>query len=887
MPDVTDVRKRLSLDGTWLFQYDADGSLTPETIRPQREVLAPMPWQAQCPDLRYKNGIAWYARPFSLDENHAASAAAILHFGAVDYEARVWLNDVYVGRHEGGYLPFQFDVAHLLRPGENELIVRVLDVDDEHDPYPFGEILHGKQSWYGPLSGIWQSVWLELRAQAHIRRLRLTPNCQDGTVAVMAPVTSAATAGYRLLLQAHDPDGQLVGERWVEPSSTAIVRLESPVQRWGLEQPALYSVRAELWRGDRLEDRLQEHCGFRTVAAHNGRIYLNEEPIYLRGALDQGYYPHTIYTPPDLEFLEMQARNAQALGLNCLRSHIKIEDPRYYDVADRLGLLVWAELPSWRRLTPAARRRAEQAFRQMVERDWNHPSIFAWSLVNEDWGTDLAREASHRRWLAQFYQQAKELDPTRLIVDNSPCAPTFHVASDLEDYHHYCVIPDHAPQWEQWLDDFASGAEWAWAADYAEKRRDDLPRIVSEFGQWALPHPENIKEEGAEPWWFENGHSRNDGAVYPHGLRQRFDFWALERVFASFGAFVAAHQEHMARGLSQAISAIRQRPAIGGYVITELTDVHWEANGLLDMQRNQKQHQERLIEMNQDRVVVVRPHRYSVAPGAEITAEIEAFDVTGQGREGHLRWSCRSLGGQLPAPGGSIRLAVPTGARGSEIELVVEWIGPDRQVWAWNSVTLNCPQQAPSRPILHVDEDDALAQALATLGYPQAASAEQAIWVSRQFTPDCRRFVEQGGRLLLIAAYPGQHALPLGRVLAREGSVWQGDWATSFSWLRRTGPFSGIAGRPLLDMSFLPIMPTSVLADLPAPLMREHSWAGLAVGWLHKHVSLLVRMRHGRGHMVVTTFRLNSETLADDPIAQALFTAMITLLTPQSGKTTR
>ena len=866
------MRERISLDGLWLFQYDAAGDLTPQTVAPQREIFVPMPWQAQCADLRYKGGIGWYVRHFSLDA--LPDEAAILHFGAVDYHASVWLNGVFVGQHEGGYLPFEFEVAGLLRAAENELVVRVADLDDAH---AFAEIPHGKQSWYGPLSGIWQSVWLELRARRHLYRLRLTPDCARGAIAVQAGVSPAA-AGSRLLLQVRDPWGRLVGRHWIGAPAPADVPLDAPVQRWTLEQPALYTVTAELWHGEHLQDRLEEYCGFRTVAARDGRIYLNEEPLYLRGALDQGYYPYTIYTPPDVQFLEVQARKAKALGLNCLRSHIKIEDPRYYDVADRLGLLVWAELPSWGRLTAASQERAEHTFRHMVERDWNHPSIFAWSLVNEDWGTDLVHDASHRRWLAGFYRQAKELDPTRLIVDNSPCAPNFHVASDLEDYHHYRVMPDHAAEWDEWLQTFAAGAGWAWASDYDANRHAGLPRIVSEFGQWGLPHPERIQENGAEPWWFEDGFHWGDGAVYPHGLQQRFHFWGLTRVFGSFDRFIAAHQQQMARGLKNAIAAMRRQPDIGGYVITEFTDVHWEANGLLDMQRNAKQHLDALVPLNQDRVVLLRPQSYSGAPGAEIAVQLEAFDVDGPAREGELHWSCAQRQGQIPAPGGLISVTIPANAAGTQVELQASWVGQNGQQLATNRLALVCPRPPSARPPLHVVGDDALSVALPALGYPQAGRDEPAIWVSRQFTSDCRQALNEGGRLLLIADGEDDRPLPAGQVTLRDGSGWQGDWATSFSWLRRDGPFAGLPGGPLLDMSFLPVMPRAVIASLPAWLVRDHSWAGLAVGWLHKHVSLLATMRYGQGLMAVTTFRLAPEILAEDAVAQTLFAGMLTLL---------
>jgi beta-galactosidase/beta-glucuronidase len=269
-------------------------------------------------------------------------------------------------------------------------------------------------------------------------------------------------------------------------------------------------------------DEIEEWCGFRTVEAREGRIYLNGRPIYLRGALDQAYYPETIYTPPSLEKLEGQFRQAKALGFNCLRCHIKIEDPRYYALADRLGLLIWAELPNWMHLSPAAAARAEATFAAMVERDWNHPSIIAWTLINEDWGTDLVSNDEHRQWLLAFFQQAKALDPTRLIVDNSPCHPNAHVISELEDYHHYRVIPDNAAAWTRWVADFAARPDWAWFADYAHLRRADAPLIVSEFGNWGLPDPAQLLEDGAEPWWFDagtrwfRGQGRASFALWPH-----------------------------------------------------------------------------------------------------------------------------------------------------------------------------------------------------------------------------------------------------------------------------------------------------------------------------------------------------------------------------------
>ena len=173
--------------------------------------------------------------------------------------------------------------------------------------------------------------------------------------------------------------------------------------------------------------RSRDHFGFRTIETRNGRFYLNGEPIYLRAALDQDYYPDTICTVPSVEFLEDQFRKAKELGLNCLRCHIKAADPRYYEVADRIGLLIWTELPNGGISTERSRGRKETLLKGIVDRDGNHPSIVIWTIINENWGVDLVHDADHRAWLKRTFAWLKAYDPTRLVVDNSPLAPSFHV----------------------------------------------------------------------------------------------------------------------------------------------------------------------------------------------------------------------------------------------------------------------------------------------------------------------------------------------------------------------------------------------------------------------------------------------------------------------------
>ncbi|MFH1524925.1 MAG: sugar-binding domain-containing protein [Chloroflexota bacterium] len=883
---------RVSLDGAWDFQIDLGNTSDATPQGEWRSVIVPMPWQAQFEDLRNTSGVAWYRCHFTVDRAAFLSAtetAAILHFGAVDYHATVWVNGRPVGKHEGGFLPFEFDIIDLLCKGDNELLVKVVDATDDRHRYadfPFSEVPHGKQSWYGPISGIWQSVWLEFRPKLHLAQVRLDPSPDDAAIGVQVVLSGTPQDAYEVVCSVTAPDGQTVGTGVLEQDLTGVIRLDSFPHLWSPNEPNLYAVTATLHVSGNPTYSVQKTCGFRTIEARNGRIYLNGNPIYLRGVLDQGYYPETIYTPASLELLEAQARSAKVLGFNCLRIHIKVEDPRYYEVADRLGLLVWTEIPNWTLLTDASVKRAKLTFDGMVERDGHHPSIIAWTLVNENWGTDLARNVEHRRWLAEFYRYAKSIDPTRLVIDNSACGGNAHVASDLEDFHNYRAIPDHAYKWDEWAAEFAKRSDWAWFPDFAHERRADLPLLVSELGNWGLPDPGVIQEHGAEPWWFETGFEWDGGIVYPHGVKHRYEACGLADIFPSYAEFSRHAQEHMARSLHYEISTMRLHDAIAGYIVTEFTDVHWECNGLLTMQRQPKHLLDPLLkDLNQDRVVVLRPLQWSGHPGEALGIMVQTMGVEGQQKGGRVVWQAGTQTGELPAPGGNLSLVLD---RPGVVTLSAKWLAEDGTRLATNQVDLVCVFTEPESAKLRVIGNAAIANSLRNLGYHvsegDASGAAGEIVVACCYTSALEAHVQSGGRLLLLAepTIPDGSddgvELPVGYIVPRAGSVWLGDWANSIAWVKKQGPLAHLPGGPLLEMEWANLMPDAVLAGLPSWVQRSHSWAGLVVGWVHKPVSLLTVMPYGRGHILITTFKLNAATLATEAIAQALFAGMLDLL---------
>ncbi len=897
------ARQRIALDGPWHFYFDEIGKAKSGQLPPPgdwRRITVPMPWQAQFEELRNRGGVGWFQRTL-IAPAVPDDCVAILHFGAVDYHATVWVNGSFVCEHEGGYLPFEADITAYLAQGENEILVRVIDPDGDRDScssYAFSQIPHGKQSWYGQTSGIWQSVWLEVRHRSHLCSLKLTPDLAHNQIAVEARLADTAIAGdLTACVSVFGPDDALVNQTHVDVAPSAhlavTLTLEKPAIPWSPDEPALYRVHLALKKGSKKLDEIEDSCGFRTVEARDGRIYLNGRPLYLRGALDQAYYPDTIYTPPSLALLERQLRQAKDLGFNCLRCHIKIEDPRYYALADRMGMLIWAELPNWMHWTPAAATRAEETFEAMVARDWNHPSIIAWTLINEDWGTDLVNDDEHRQWLVQFFERAKALDPTRLIVDNSPCHPNAHVVSDIDDYHHYRVIPDNAADWTQWVRDFATRPDWTWIPAYSHLRQADAPLVVSEFGNWGLPDPRRLSEDGRSPWWFDAGSDWGEGIVTPQGLEQRFAGWRLDRVFGTFDAFLQASQEQMAHSLAYEIGAIRRHPAIGGYVVTELTDVHWEANGIMDFQRNVKAGvTDRIAPVNRDCAILIDPEKWSAHPGETVHVELLAVDGTGPATNGRLRWRTEWALGEVAAPGGLAEIRLPDTEDSCEIIVWAEWEEGERLL-AINQIELACIVIQPWDDSIRVDAGPDMADALRAVGYtlaPDVPGMAPDMPGSRTLVTDhlsdpVLDQIRRGAHGVWLVdarsdAVQPAHLAFLGdqtRIVPREGTWWQGDWASSFSWLNKSGPFADLPGGPMLNMAYAEIMPRSVLTLESHRLLKQNVWAGLAVGWLQKIVGLIAYTDYGQGSIVICTMHLTPDHLLASAAARGLLRGLIEL----------
>ena len=347
--------------------------------------------------------------------------------------------------------------------------------------------LEGKQG-YGNARGIWQTPYLEARGAVPLRALHFTPDPDRGLVAAAARLLAPAPRELTLTLRFTNAPLPAVTRRI--PRGADRITFEVPIpnaRRWSLDDPFLYEVEAGV--GD---DRVRSYFGMRKISVVNlpGTDYryvaLNDEPIYLQMALDQAFHPEGFYTFPSDAFVREEIARAKRIGLNGLREHVKVESPRKLYWADRLGMLIMADLPnSWGEPEAGMRQEVESTLRATIERDYNHPAVFAWVPFNETWGL-LHKEGDRQvyrpetqQWVASIYRLAKQLDPTRLVEDNSVCCGRGHTETDINSWHAY--LPGWA--WDEHVgrvsDSTYPGSTWNFEPGY---RQASQPNINSEFG---------------------------------------------------------------------------------------------------------------------------------------------------------------------------------------------------------------------------------------------------------------------------------------------------------------------------------------------------------------------------------------------------------------------
>ncbi|MER5304702.1 PA14 domain-containing protein [Streptomyces lasiicapitis] len=405
-----------NLNGSWQFAAAEAGEQPPVGKKLKEKILVPYPVESQLSGLQRHEDRMWYRRTFTVPadwkvDDGKTGKRLKLNFGAVDWHAKVYVNGTEVAEHKGGYDKFSADVTDALKPGKTqELIVGVYDPTDSpggENPPVGKQRLDPSGIWYTPSSGIWQTVWMEPVARDHAESLKITPDVKTKQVTVETkgvragvPVHAAAYEGKKKVAEASGRTG--------EPLK---LTLKKP-RLWSPDDPFLYDLKVTVGGGKRA-DRLQSYFGMRSITVEKidgtPRTVLNGKPTFLMATLDQGFWPDGLHTAPTDEALAYDLKMHKEMGFNSVRKHIKVEPDRWFYWADKLGLMVWQDMPSTsagRTPDTAARAQFEREMKQMIDEHSNSPSIVMWVTFNEGWGQyDMGRIA----------EQAKAWDPTRLV----------------------------------------------------------------------------------------------------------------------------------------------------------------------------------------------------------------------------------------------------------------------------------------------------------------------------------------------------------------------------------------------------------------------------------------------------------------------------------------
>lgn len=564
-----------SLNGVWEFAIDRQAVYRhPRQVVWQGEIL--VPFSPETP----RSGVGergymhacWYRRwvaPPAL----APGEGLLLHFGAVDYIATVWVDGAQVCRHEGGYTPFTIDITHYVRAGEPFEIV-VCAADDPHDlAKPRGKQdwqVEPHSIWYPRTTGIWQTVWLERVPPVYVGHLRWTSNLYRWELGMAATLVGPACVDVRLRLHLKVGERVLADDlyecthwevhRRIPLSDPGIDDARNELL-WSPETPTLIDARIELIdRHGQVVDAVESYTALRMIGVHRDQILLNGRPIRLRMVLDQGYWPESGMTAPDDDALRRDVALAKRMGFNGVRKHQKVEDPRYLYWADRLGLFVWEEMPSAYRFTHESVRRLTGEWMSVLLRDLSHPCIIAWVPFNESWGVpNLPENPAERDYVTALYHLTRTIDPTRPVVGNDGWES---VATDIVGVHDYEVDPGlldqryHGPNVRTNL--YQRERFGGRALVLETITHENHPVVLSEFGGVAL----STDQVGT---------------------------WGYDRC-------VTANQ--LERRLSALFDIVRRQEILAGYCYTQFADTYQEANGLLQADRAPKIPLERIAALN-------------------------------------------------------------------------------------------------------------------------------------------------------------------------------------------------------------------------------------------------------------------------------------------------
>lgn len=563
----------VNLNGEWNFTFDDEQVGIQQhweqgDVEFSRKIQVPFAYQSQLSGIQDPDfhDCVWYSRELNIPASFKGKDI-ILHFGAVDYEATVWVNGQQVAYHEGGHTPFSANITHTLQGSNNVVVVRAVDYSKDVT------LPRGKQYWlsdsasifYTRTTGIWQTVWMEAVDAFYVDHVKFTPDIDTNEIDIDLFLNGNIPTGDLQLGIEITFEGELVAAeqlKVIHPQLKRRIHLEDFNDHglgrwWSPEHPNLYDVKLTLQVDGNVTDEVKSYFGMRKVSIDNGLFCLNNRPYQMKLVLDQGYFPDGNLTPPSDEAIKRDVELTKEMGFNGARKHQKIEDPRYLYWCDKLGLLVWGEAANAYQYSNEYVRKFTLEWQEAIKRDYNHPSIVVWVPINESWGVPKIKvDKFQQNHALSMYYLTKSLDGSRPVVSNDGWEM---VETDLYSIHDY-----------EWREEVL--AERYHAVDSATSARPanrDLsvggfsysgqPILVTEFGGIAY------KKSEWEGWGYSGAENDED--------------------------FVAR--------LQAVVRPIYHSNIVQGYCYTQLTDVEQEINGLLTYDRLPKVPLEQIRAINE------------------------------------------------------------------------------------------------------------------------------------------------------------------------------------------------------------------------------------------------------------------------------------------------
>mgnify|MGYP001040848685 FL=1 len=540
----------MSLNGEWDFSF--------ESSEFDLKIQVPYAYQSRLSGIGSDRicDVVWYRKNFTLPEEMSGKKI-LLHFGAVDYLCKVWVNGQYMTSHEGGHIGFETEITGALKEGENTVTVMAQDRMADL------EMPRGKQFWekesagifYTRTTGIWQSVWLEAVEEGYLDHVYITPDFDHMKAEFQYEIKGAKGACLKTQVSFEGCELAAVtvdAER--EEGSFSILLDQQILSKWNFqedmawspENPRLFDVTYTLLLDGKAVDKVTSYFGMRKISVENGRLLLNNRPYYQKLLLDQGYWRDSLLTAPADEDFVKDIELAKAMGFNGVRKHQKIEDPRFLYHADKMGFLVWGEIAAAYVYSRKYVKRITTEWMDEILRDYNHPCIVAWTPLNESWGVpnikDNIEQQSHS---AAMIYLTKSLDATRPVISNDGWE---HTCTDLLTIHDY-----------------------EWRRDVLEKRYSSLENILQSCPSGRPPFANGWEYKGQPILVTEFG-----GISYQKGEKE------------GWGYSNAVSDDDFARRYNDVISPLLDSPCVQGFCYTELTDVEQEINGLLTYDREPK-----------------------------------------------------------------------------------------------------------------------------------------------------------------------------------------------------------------------------------------------------------------------------------------------------------